>query len=401
MGILTQYSADIGGIDSALIDKIGLATLQTTAQDLSGAVNELVDEEVTGAERLNWNNKVTCYIDPNDSENLIFVNDYLAPAFSSATIMDTLLDCFKNVAWSNDDGVSYYNNLRDALSYKGELVSLTVTFNQNGLKIYAGESLGRLRSYLTVVGTYQGGSTEYIDNYSLSGTLTVGTSTITVSYRNITTTFNVTVSSGTLIYDWDFTQSLTDTVNGTTAVISDGMTRTLHGISFTNSTQMITFGTCDPRGKTFEYDITEFDFKGSTSNHIRQLMLTNSTKTLGTSPFMWRSGTGWSIYGLSSSSGGTGSGKWGSVWGDLSGSSPEVINCCADKTVRINISQDGGTISVYLNEELIGTQTNIYYNDTTTNFITFGGLGSAASSGDQCYDSTITGFRILEYNEEE
>ena len=40
MGILTQYSADIGGIDSALIDKIGSATLQTTAQDLSGAVNE-------------------------------------------------------------------------------------------------------------------------------------------------------------------------------------------------------------------------------------------------------------------------------------------------------------------------------------------------------------------------
>ena len=41
MGVLTQYETDIGGLDSALVNKIGTATLTTAAQNLSGAVNEL------------------------------------------------------------------------------------------------------------------------------------------------------------------------------------------------------------------------------------------------------------------------------------------------------------------------------------------------------------------------
>ena len=42
MGIISQYRQDItSGIDEALVDKIGLATLTTTAKNLSGAVNEL------------------------------------------------------------------------------------------------------------------------------------------------------------------------------------------------------------------------------------------------------------------------------------------------------------------------------------------------------------------------
>ena len=41
MGVLTQYETDIGGLDSALVNKIGTAPLTTAASDLSGAVNEL------------------------------------------------------------------------------------------------------------------------------------------------------------------------------------------------------------------------------------------------------------------------------------------------------------------------------------------------------------------------
>lgn len=41
MGVLTQYETDIGGLDSALVNKIGTTTLTTAAQNLSGAVNEL------------------------------------------------------------------------------------------------------------------------------------------------------------------------------------------------------------------------------------------------------------------------------------------------------------------------------------------------------------------------
>lgn len=41
MGILMQNDSLVGGIDSSLVNKIGTAPLDTVAQDLSGAVNEL------------------------------------------------------------------------------------------------------------------------------------------------------------------------------------------------------------------------------------------------------------------------------------------------------------------------------------------------------------------------
>lgn len=41
MGLLIQNGDTIGGISSELVEKIGSATLTTTAPDLSGAVNEL------------------------------------------------------------------------------------------------------------------------------------------------------------------------------------------------------------------------------------------------------------------------------------------------------------------------------------------------------------------------
>lgn len=41
MGVLMQNDSFVGGIDSSLVNKIGTAPLDTVAQDLSGAVNEL------------------------------------------------------------------------------------------------------------------------------------------------------------------------------------------------------------------------------------------------------------------------------------------------------------------------------------------------------------------------
>jgi hypothetical protein len=41
MGVFYRAGEFIGGISKELVDKIGSATLTTTAKDLSGAVNEL------------------------------------------------------------------------------------------------------------------------------------------------------------------------------------------------------------------------------------------------------------------------------------------------------------------------------------------------------------------------
>ena len=81
--------------------------------------------------------------------------------------------------------------------------SITATFNQGGSVIYETDSLSALVPYLTVTATYTNLNTVYVDypDYSLSGTLTEGTSTITVSYSGKTDTFSVNVTRY-VMYDY-------------------------------------------------------------------------------------------------------------------------------------------------------------------------------------------------------
>jgi hypothetical protein len=75
------------------------------------------------------------------------------------------------------------------------LSSITAVFNQGTATIYDTDTLDSLKQYLTVTATYSDSTTETVTTYTLSGTLVVGTSTITVSYGGKTTSFIVTVSS--------------------------------------------------------------------------------------------------------------------------------------------------------------------------------------------------------------
>ena len=77
------------------------------------------------------------------------------------------------------------------------LSSISASFNPGTATIYESTSLDSLKQYLTVTATYSDSSTETIasTDYTLSGTLSVGTSTVTVTYSGKTTTFNVTVSN--------------------------------------------------------------------------------------------------------------------------------------------------------------------------------------------------------------
>jgi hypothetical protein len=74
-------------------------------------------------------------------------------------------------------------------------VSITAVFNQGENTIYDTDSLDVLKQYLTVTANYSDGATQPVSNYTLSGTLTDGTSTITVTYGGKSTTFNATVSA--------------------------------------------------------------------------------------------------------------------------------------------------------------------------------------------------------------
>lgn len=75
------------------------------------------------------------------------------------------------------------------------LVAITAAYSQSGA-VYPDTPLNDLKDDLVVTAIYSDESTEVLQpsDYTLSGTLTVGTSVITVSYRGKTTTFNVTVT---------------------------------------------------------------------------------------------------------------------------------------------------------------------------------------------------------------
>lgn len=114
-------------------------------------------------------------------------------------VKSALLDCFANVAWATEDGQQYYDALEAALY---PLDHITAVYTQSGT-VYDTDSLDSLKTDLVVTAVYEGGNTETVPaaNYTLNGTLTEGTSTITVNYGGKTATFDVTVSESPRIND--------------------------------------------------------------------------------------------------------------------------------------------------------------------------------------------------------
>ncbi len=76
------------------------------------------------------------------------------------------------------------------------MTGINAVFTQGSVKVFATTDIDSLKEYLKVTAVYNSGRTEDIasGDYTLSGTLSVGTSAITVAYSGKETTFNVTVS---------------------------------------------------------------------------------------------------------------------------------------------------------------------------------------------------------------
>lgn len=104
-----------------------------------------------------------------------------------------LLSTLEKVAWVDANAPTYLSDLRTALLGNIELVSIDATFNSGNVIILDSMSLDDLRQYLTVSATFSDGSVELVTGYQLSGLMTAGTNTITVTYLDETDTFSVTV----------------------------------------------------------------------------------------------------------------------------------------------------------------------------------------------------------------
>lgn len=128
----------------------------------------------------------------------------------SDDIKEALLSCFANVAWINNQGLSFYNELERVL-YSGALITdITAVYTQT-TPVTVATPLDDLKNDLVVTANYDDGTSREITNYTLSGTLSIGTSVITVTYATYTATFNVTVGAA---YLWSLSSGSLHIGNG-------------------------------------------------------------------------------------------------------------------------------------------------------------------------------------------
>lgn len=150
------------------------------------------------------------------------------PGLSDAAKV-ALLNCFQHVAWIDEHGQTYYDALESAL-YADSYPKITAQFNSGLNVIYTDDTLDSLKQYLTVK-YYEteedAGTVIASSNYSLSGMLTEGASTVFVSYSELTTSF---VINGVVdfynIWEWD---SESTGVNALYKLLTSCVERTIEG----------------------------------------------------------------------------------------------------------------------------------------------------------------------------
>ena len=166
------------------------------------------------------------------------VKSDLRKAGLSDEAKEALLACFRNVAWINDQGQTYYDALEEALSAESgkTLLSITAVFNQGQNVIYTDDSLDTLKQYLPVTAPYDDNTDAVVTTYALSGNLVDGTNTITVSYGGKTTTFNAVAVDFYNIHEWSESNGLAiskgNIVTEYTTMIVSNETATNRGMAY-------------------------------------------------------------------------------------------------------------------------------------------------------------------------
>ena len=308
----------------------------------SSSLSELSDVSISSP----TNNQVLAY---NNSTNK-WVNATPSGGGITSDVRDALLNCFAHVTWADAYGPEYYNALDAALNGK-TVVGITATFDQSSASVSVITPLELLRPYLTVTLDYDDTSSFEVNNYTLSGTLTVGTSTITVTYNGYTTTFTVNVSAtevdpvfGTLFHYIDFryadsSSNFVDAFDASKyATIGSGCTYTEGtGVQgFVSSTAYITLPAFSDMqvNDAFVLEFGEITWSAG-SNHGRLLMYS------GDSGLIYRSGSYWNYYG-------------GSGWGNNISASQNYFSN-AKLGVKVIASNQ---LEIYKDGVLLGTETN-------------------------------------------
>lgn len=113
----------------------------------------------------------------------------------SGAAKTALVELLRKVAFIDEDGQDYLNALYAYLF--PNMLSIDAVFTQGQATIYESDDLATLKQYLVVTALYQDGTSLVLpDNaYTLFGTLVEGESEITVTYGNLSDTFEVLVAA--------------------------------------------------------------------------------------------------------------------------------------------------------------------------------------------------------------
>lgn len=309
----------------------------------------------------------------------------------SAAVKAALIQIAKKVAYIDDQGQTYFEDLRDALY---TLNSISAAYTQ-GSVVYTNTPLDDLKADLVVTANYIDSYTEPVpaSAYTLSGTLVAGTSTVTVSYSGKTATFEVQVTQYRQpLHAWDFTQSLIDSVGDLEIVLSNSNggeslpTRDSSGLHFTAGEQIaatpaISAGYAN--GYLYEFDISSAVFAGDTSKHKRLFNISNDNLLI------FRNAGALQMY----------KGAWLTFTAEPGQIIPTTLDALSGKTVGLKLGTDK-TAYLYIGGVLIGTKANWTAVNYTGNYqFRFGGTASGtAAQGNDIHNLTLTGFRI--YQEE-
>lgn len=365
-----------GGVEVRVADRSGI----TTAMIKNGTAT---DEQVS--DWLDNHPEATTTVQDGSITEAKLAQDVLDLINGGAIsddVKQALLDCFQHVAWIDGDGQNYYDALYNAFYPPAGLVSISAVYTQSGT-VYTTDSLDDLRDDLVVTATYDDSSTETVTTYTLSGSLTEGTSTITVSYGGETDTFTVTVSrpGGPALYDWDFTQSLVDSVGSVEAQISSQATRDSSGLHFEQGNACCVLGNVFPPGRTMEIDVASME-KTYTSGHGAFIMFNDSSSASPSGScnqgVIFRNTNVWAIY------------KGG--WQEGTHTDPEAFS---GKTVTVKYYLDNGTYytDLYMDGNLYERFTSsTRWNNTAGN----GGTVQIGNNNNTAYTILITGIRIYE-----
>lgn len=265
-------------------------------------------------------------------------------------------------------------------AYNPDVTLTGISATYSGGEVYEGTDVSDLTG-IVVTAHYSDGSTETVSGYTLSGTIAEGSNTITVSYGGMTSTFIVTgiaveeePENGDLLYHWDLTSSLTDTIGNVTATLSGSAKQDANGVTINGAGGSCYFGDAifSP-GRTVEIDISAASFAKS-SGHGFLIMINTSGGANGTGTegltYRWGSEYLWQLYAAS-------------AWQTPA----ETIhdgNIIAGKTIRF-CSVSETEFSVYFDDTLFGTVKGSSKHATKLQ------IGSASNA---FYNVTVTAVRV-------